>query len=184
MRRSRAAKASPPILPLWWRWHPLRSRLQRDPLARLTSLAEVPVAAALGCRIDVNQATVDDWLRLPGISIHQARTLTSLTQQGVTFHGLEDVAAALGVTRDRLLPLSPLLQFCYYDPASAVAPVAVSINQGTLAQLLRVPGLSAALAERILNERRRSPFTSWADVHQRLRLTAHQTEQWLHWLKL
>lgn len=179
-------KGAPPraLRTWWWRWHPARERLQRNPLARLNSLEEVSIAAALGIRIDVNQATVDDWLRLPGISIHQARTLALLSQQGVAFYGLEDIAAALGLAGDRLAPFQDILQFCYYDSASTVTPVAISINQATIAQLMTLPGISSAVVERIMNERRRSPFTTWADIQQRLRLTGEQVNQWLHYLKI
>jgi len=51
--------------------------------------------AALGIQIDVNQASVD-WLRLPGLSIHQARV--ELCRSGVQFYCLEDIAAALNAT--------------------------------------------------------------------------------------
>lgn len=169
----------------WWRrLHPAWERLRHDPLGRLNSLEEVAIAADLGIQIDVNQATVDDWLRLPGISIHQARALTCLTQAGVAFHCLEDVAAALGVSVQGLLPLRPILQFCYYDPVSTVTPIAVSLNHATVAQLTALPDMSPRLVERILNERRRSPFTNWGDVHHRLRLSPDQTSQWMHYLKV
>ncbi|MEL7316863.1 MAG: ComEA family DNA-binding protein [Cyanobacteria bacterium J06559_3] len=164
--------------------HPARDRLQREPFSRITSLEEIPVAVALGIRIDANQATVDDWLRLPGISIHQARTLTSLSQSGVSFHCIEDLAAALGIPHRQLVPLSPLLQFCYYDPASTADPIPLSINQVTQHQLLALPGLSPALAERILNERQRSPFATWADAHHRLRLTPEQTARLMYYLRV
>jgi hypothetical protein len=52
-------------------WQAIRTRIQSDPYYRLQSPAEIAIAATLGMRIDVNQASVDDWLRLPGISIHQ-----------------------------------------------------------------------------------------------------------------
>jgi DNA uptake protein ComE-like DNA-binding protein len=181
----RSPQRTPPqqILRSWLRrFHPARERLQRHPLARLNNWEEVAIAADLGIQIDVNQATVDDWLRLPGISIHQARTLTRLTQSGIAFHCLEDVAAALDIACHRLQPLSPVLRFCYYDPAGAVRPVAVSLNCATVAQLTAVPGMSAIMVERILNERRRSLFTNWSDVHHRLRLSPEQTSQWMHYL--
>lgn len=172
----------------WQTWlnrlHPLRERLQQDPLARLTNLAEVAIAADLGMRIDANQATVDDWLRLPNISIHQARSLVSLSQSGVVFYGPDDLAAALGVPSQHLAPLAPILQFCYYDEASPVAALPPSLNQATIAQLMTLPGMSGAIAERIVNERRRSPFTNWSDVHHRLRLAPEQTSQWMHYLTL
>ena len=99
-------------------FHPLKAKLRRDPMMRLSSAAEVVVAADLGVRIDANQATVDDWLRLPGLSIHQARTLVRLSQNGVVFYALDDVAAALGLAPHHLTSLAPILQFCYYDEAS------------------------------------------------------------------
>jgi DNA uptake protein ComE-like DNA-binding protein len=165
-------------------FHPLKAKLRQDPMLRLATLAEVAVAADLGVRIDANQATVDDWLRLPGLSIHQARTLVKLSHSGVVFYSLDDVAAALGVAIPQLAPLEPILQFCYYDAASPMATLPPSLNQATIAQLLALPDLSSAMAERILNERQRSPFTSWSDVHHRLRLTAEQTSQWMHYLRI
>ncbi|MEB3250536.1 MAG: ComEA family DNA-binding protein, partial [Cyanobacteriota bacterium] len=56
--------------------HPLASRLAQEPGCRLRSQGEVDLAAELGFSLDVNQATVDDWLRLPGISIRQAQVLS------------------------------------------------------------------------------------------------------------
>jgi len=104
----------------WGQWkgwrHPLSTRLKQNSRVRLRSDEEVRIAAALGVRIDVNRASVDDWLRLPGLSIHQARSLVHLTEQGQAFFCLEDIAIALGVTALTLQPLAPILQFCYYDP--------------------------------------------------------------------
>ncbi|MEM9504993.1 MAG: ComEA family DNA-binding protein [Cyanobacteria bacterium P01_E01_bin.43] len=172
-------------LQAWLRqFHPARARLQRDPLARLDSLEEVVIAADLGITIDVNQATIDDWLRLPGLSIHQARTLATLSQNGVVFCGLDDIAAALGISIRALEPLSPILAFCYYDPESLVAAQSTSLNQATVGQLMALPGMSARVAEQIINERRRSPFLNWSDAHHRLRLSAAQTSQWMHYLNV
>ncbi|MDB9526872.1 helix-hairpin-helix domain-containing protein [Oscillatoria sp. CS-180] len=186
--------SKPPILQLslsrlqlsTWRrrFHPVRDRLRRNPLARLMNIEEVSIAAELGIAIDVNQATVDDWLRLPDVSIHQARTLTALSQSGVAFHCVEDVAAALSVSCDRLYPLAPILAFRYYDPGNAVAPTPVSLNQATVAQLMLIPGMSSTMVERILNERRRVPFTHWQEVQHRLRLTAEQIGEWTHYLRV
>lgn len=167
----------------WW-LHPAYDRLQKDPFARLLSFEEVPVAITLGIQIDANQATVDDWLRLPGISIHQARTLTALSHSGIAFHCLEDVAAAIGIPCRQIGPLRPILSFCYYDPASAVTLQPIWLHQATASELMALPGMSSELAERILNERRRSPFADRADFHHRLRLTPEQTTRWLYYLRL
>lgn len=165
-------------------FHPLSTKLRRDPMMRLSTVSEVAVAADLGVRIDANQATVDDWLRLPGLSIHQARTLVNLSQSGVVFYALDDVAAALGLATQHLASLAPILQFCYYDEASPLTALPPSLNQATVAQLMALPEMSAAIAERILNERQRSAFTSWSDVQHRLRLAPGQISQWMHYLKV
>ncbi|MEY3300551.1 MAG: hypothetical protein RLZZ597_3811 [Cyanobacteriota bacterium] len=162
----------------------LRQRLDQDPTYRLASLAEVAQAAEVGFRLDVNQATVDDWLRLPGISIRQAQILVQLRQSGVGFHALEDVAAALGVSLQTLQPLTPVLVFCYYDDLNALSPRPVAINQATLADLTRIPNLPPSLAQTILwNRQRRGPFRSMADLQQRLSLSPETTATLMHYLR-
>jgi DNA uptake protein ComE-like DNA-binding protein len=186
-KRSPSQLSSVP-LPDWWaalrlRLHPARSRLQQDPYARMNSWEEVAIAADLGIQIDVNRATVDDWLRLPGLSIHQARALTQLTQQGIHFHGVEDLAAALGLSVNALIPLLPVLQFCYYDPQSPILPPATSLNQAEPSELLQVPGMSPAIVQAILQGRQQRPYASLADLQQRLRLSPTLIAQWLHYLR-
>lgn len=162
----------------------LAQRLAQDPTYRLTSLAEVAQAAALGFRLDVNRATVDDWLRLPGVSIRQAQVLVHLRQSGVSFHALEDVAAALGVAPQTLQPLAPVLSFCYYDDLSPLVVRPVAINQATLADLGRVPDLPTALAQAMLQERqRRGPFRSMADLQRRLALPPDTIATLMHYLR-
>lgn len=162
----------------------LAQRLAQDPAYRLASGAEVVQAAEVGFRLDVNQATVDDWLRLPGISIRQAQVLVHLRQSGVSFHALEDIAAALGVTVQSLQPLAPVLSFCYYDELSPLVIRPVALNQATLADLARVPNLPAPLAQAILQDRhRRGPFRSMADLQHRLNLPADTIATLMHYLR-
>lgn len=157
---------------------PLARRLQQ-PTYRLRDYQEVAQAARLGFRLDVNQATVDDWLRLPGLSIHQARALDQLRQGGVPLLCIDDVAAALDLPSARLAPLAPVLDFRYYAPA----PPPLSLNRATLAQLRQV--LSPALAAAIVGERyHRGAFRSWADLQQRLALAPDTVHQLIHQLRL
>lgn len=94
----------------------LQRRLQNDPYYRFQSWQELAIAGELGLRIEVNQATVDEWLRLPGLSIHQARQLKELSTMGVQFLALEDLAAALNVPVQQIKPWEPILSFTYADP--------------------------------------------------------------------
>ena len=100
----------------WLALNSKRSQILNDPYYRFQSIAEIEFAAKLGIRIDVNRATIDDWLRLPIISIHQARSLFSLTQSGVQFYALDDIADALGLPVESLRAIAPILQFSYYLP--------------------------------------------------------------------
>jgi DNA uptake protein ComE-like DNA-binding protein len=164
--------------------NPLRQRLQADPYCRLQSYQEVQFAAELGFCLDVNRATVDDWLRLPGLSIHQARALVSLSQSGVAFHCLEDLAAALGTPPQALEPLRPVLDFRYYDPASASGLTPVLVNQATAEALCQVPRIDPQTARAIVYERtQRGPFRNAADFQQRLYVPPDWMEHLIHYLR-
>jgi DNA uptake protein ComE-like DNA-binding protein len=155
-----------------------------DPYHRFNSIAELRRAADSGSRIDVNQATVDDWLRLPGLSIHQARSLVLLRQSGVLFYSLEDIAAALGMPLQRLQPLAPILQFCYYDPEGLARIQPLDPNQASLSQWMQIPGVDASLAEQIQQERQQhGSYRSLIDLQQRLQLPAAITTQLMHYLR-
>ncbi|NJN37564.1 MAG: ComEA family DNA-binding protein [Acaryochloridaceae cyanobacterium CSU_3_4] len=155
----------------------LQTRILTDPYYRFQSLAEVALAAALGVSIDVNQASVDDWLRLPGLSIHQAKQLVQLTHNGVQFYAIEDVAVALSLPVQRLQPLAAVMQFCYYDPESlALAPV-MSLNAASVEQLLTIPGMMPSLAHSIIRDRiTRGSFQNLADFQERLNLSGELTQ--------
>ncbi|MEB3225198.1 MAG: helix-hairpin-helix domain-containing protein [Synechococcus sp.] len=155
----------------------LQQRLQQDPYYRLQSLEEVTLAASLGIKIDVNRATIDDWLRLPGISIHQGRSLVQLTDQGVQFYSLDDVAAALGISVQRLQPLAPVLSFAYYAPELALPQI--NINGASLEELTAF-GVNATLAFAIIQERQRGNYRHFADLQARLKLPSQQIMAWLH----
>ncbi len=157
------------------------SALFSDPYYRLKSVEEIAAAAAAGLKIDVNQASVDDWLRLPGLSIHQARTLVELTQSGVQLHSLEDIAAALSLPTQRLQPLEPVLLFCYYDPVLTIKPL--NPNTATVEALQRIPGVDSYLAKAIVQNRVQSPYRNLVHLQRRLSLSSQVTEELMHYLK-
>jgi len=157
---------------------PIPSRFL-DPYYRFQSLEEITLAAKLGVKIDVNQATVDDWLRLPLFSIHQARFLVNLTQAGVQFYGLEDIAAALELPVERLRPIEPILQFCYYDRS-----LSLNVNQVSLPELLQISGIDRPLAEAIVTQRtQQGEYQDWVDFQRRLGLSGEQISALLPYLR-
>ncbi|MGB5961973.1 MAG: ComEA family DNA-binding protein [Coleofasciculaceae cyanobacterium] len=165
-------------------WQAIRVKIQHDPYYRLQSVAEIVIAAQLGMTIDVNQASVDDWLRLPGLSIHQARTLFDLTSLGVQFCCLEDIAAALGMPVARLLPLTPLLRFCYYDAESPATPQLVHPNTASVEQLSKIPAVDLFLARAIVQNRLEAgKYRNLADFQRRLALNPQLVSDLMYYLR-
>lgn len=166
---------------------PATERLRQnlaDPYYRFSSLAEVQLAAELGVRIDVNKAGIDDWLRLPGLSIHQARTLVQLTQGGVQFYAVEDLAMALGMPTPRLQPLAPILLFCFYDAESAYEPQRINPNTASVEQLQQVPAITAAIARAMTRDRiSAGPYQNLADLQHRLALPGSVVQGLLPYLR-
>lgn len=154
-----------------------------DPDYRFQSPEDVAIAAKAGVEIDVNRATEADWLRLPILTEQQGRSLAALSQAGVQFHCLDDLAAALSVSGDRLKPLEPILKFYYYDPVNLDAPKPVNPNQASIADLAGIPGMSIALALQIIHHRTTQPFTNLAELQQRLSLDATTVEAIMHYLE-
>ncbi|MEM1369312.1 MAG: helix-hairpin-helix domain-containing protein [Cyanobacteria bacterium P01_H01_bin.15] len=161
----------------------LRQKLESDHLYRFASLQELKLGIVLGFRLDVNKASIDEWLRLPGISIRQARSLVQLTGMGVQFLSVEDLAAALGVSLGQVKLLAEALEFCYYDETSIEKPLRLNPNQASLEQLVEIPVLAPALAERIVAERNQASFENLATLAERLSLNGEVTTQLLHYLQ-
>ncbi|MBR8836260.1 MAG: ComEA family DNA-binding protein [Stigonema ocellatum SAG 48.90 = DSM 106950] len=172
-------------LPLNPKLQKLRSKLLNDPYYRLQSGEEIALAAALGIRIDTNQATVDDWLRLPGLSIHQARSLVELQNAGVKFYCIEDIAAALSMPVHRLAPLQPILNFSYYDDeALGNSTPKVNPNTATVESLTKVPLIDSDLAQAVVQNRLSAgPYRNLVDFQQRLNLPGDTIAQLMYYLR-
>lgn len=161
--------------------HLIRQKLLNDPYYRFQSASEIAIAAELGIYIDVNQATVDDWLRVPGLSIHQARSLVQLSQSGVKFYSIEDVAAALGLPVQRFLPVAPLLKFFYYHQLPSASKV--NANTASLEELAAVVAIDIHLAKSIVENRCIfGKYTNLGELQQRLSLNSETVEQVMYYL--
>lgn len=162
----------------------LQKKILNDPYYRFQSLEEIAIAAALGIKINVTQASVDDWLRLPGISIHQARMLVKLISSGVELLSVEDLAAALSLSIQRLKPLEPILEFSYYHPESFLTPAKLSPNTATIEQLLEIPSVTPRLAEMIVIQRQEHGiYRNLVDLQQRLGIDSQLVSQLMHYFQ-
>ena len=162
----------------------LRQRIAHDPYYRFSSLEEIAIATELGIRIEVSHAAVDDWLRLPGISIHQARQLVELSQMGLQLLSIDDLAAALSLPVHRLKPFAPILAFSYCEPDSLLATQRINPNTASPHVLTQIPYLTAAMIEQLITERQTNGYyKNLADFQQRLRLNSELLSQLMHYLQ-
>ncbi len=161
----------------------IRQQILNDPFYRFQSLEEIAIAAELGIKIEVTQASVDDLLRLPGISIHQARNLVELIHLGVEILSIEDMASALNIPLQRLNPLKPILAFSYYDPESLLTPEKVNPNTVTAGQLQTII-LDDNLAQAILENRQQyGDYKNLIDLQQRLNLNGKTISHLMHYFQ-
>lgn len=164
--------------------NPLKKKLSQDSYYRFRSVDEVELGSQLGVRIDANRANIDDWLRLPGISIHQARTLVELSRSGTVFTCWEDVAAVTGIDLRHLQRFGDVVQFYYYDPESEVTPRQLHVNRASIQELATVPVMTPALAERLVYYRQRfGLYKDWLDLKRRLQLPPQTITALLHYLR-
>lgn len=162
----------------------LRNKIKHDPYYRFQSLREVAIAVELGIQIDVNQATVDDWLRLPGFSIHQGRSLVELVSRGVQLLCLEDVAAAINLPVQRLQPYERILAFAYYDRLSSLSPEKINLNRASQAEMITIPGINPDLAQKIgVDHQKNGNYLNLVDLQDRLNLDRELTSQLMHYIR-
>ena len=168
-----------------WRKKAIANKIRNDPFYRFRSLTEIEIAAKLGIKIDVNQASVDDWLRLPGISIHQAKVLVELVRRGVHLVCIEDIAATINLPVARLLPLEPILYFAYYDRMSVLSPQKIDLNQASLAEIKTIPLWDDKLANLIIHDREdKGKYRNFADLQSRLNLDNNLISKLIHYVEL
>lgn len=158
----------------------LALKLQQNPALPLKTADEVRRAASLGWRLDVNRATAADWSRLPGCRPEQIDLLLRLQAGGVQLSGPEDLQRLLDLDPITLATWLPLLSFQWYGDLSPRPDAArIAINHAAAEALASQLGLEPARIERLLRERRRSPFLDLADLQQRLQLPPAVVEGWI-----
>jgi DNA uptake protein ComE-like DNA-binding protein len=162
----------------------IKKKIANDPYYRFQSLTEIAIAAELGIKIDVNLATVDDWLRLPGFSIRQARSLVELVTMGVQLVCLEDIAAAISVSPQNLKPYEAVLAFAYYDHLSPLSPMKTDINSASTKELTAIPEMTCDLAQEIVAQRQQhGRYRNLVDLSSRLNLDSNLISQLMHYLR-
>ena len=162
----------------------IRNKIKNDPYYRFQSLQEIKIAVEVGIKIDVNQATVDDWLRLPGFSIHQAKSLVELVAMGIQLFCIEDVAAAINVPIQRLQPYESILTFAYYGRFSPLSPEKINLNTAKVDEITTIPGVDSDLAAKLLvNRQTNGKYRNIIDLQRRLNLDRELISQLMHYIQ-
>ena len=126
--------------------------------------------------MDVNRASRDQWLQLPGCSRDTADLLVRLQRGGVQFASADDLFRLLELPNDLSRLWTPHLVFQWHGdapPRPKAAPL--DLNNANADQLALLGWPEQRLAN-LLRERRRAGFKDLADLQERLCLPASSVE--------
>ena len=162
-----------------------------DPLARrvLQATGQLPglprptqsqpsrmVPREIAFLIDVNRASRDQWLQLPGCSQDTADLLVRLQQGGVQFACADDLFRLLELPSDLVRLWTPHLDFQWHgDAPPQPQATPLDLNNASTDQLALLGWPEQRLAN-LMRERRRSGFKNLADLQERLCLPASSVE--------
>lgn len=134
--------------------------------------------------VDVNRATSDDWLLLPGCTETMAELLTKLQQGGVQLTGTDDLFQLLELPQDLAEQWRPHLVFRWYgDPPPQPSLPPIDLNVAAPAMLQQTLNWPEARLERLIRERQRRPFHNLADLQERLSLPPLAVEQLIGYVR-
>lgn len=126
--------------------------------------------------IDVNRASLNDWLKLPGCNNSQAELLLRLQQGGVQLSGISDLAQLLELSTAQLEAWEPHLLFRWYSEPPSPSQPPINLNSAVAAELIALEVFNQERYKRLLRERARRPFSDLADLQDRLGLPAAVVE--------
>jgi DNA uptake protein ComE-like DNA-binding protein len=151
-----------------------------DPLARqVLRVMKQPSPKpdpALAWQIDVNRASLSDWLKLPGLQTNQAELLLKLQRGGVQLSGPADLGQILELSEVQLELWKPHLLFRWYSEPPSPVQAPINLNSALAAELSSLEVFSPDGRKRLLRERARRPFSDLADLQERLGLPAGVVE--------
>ncbi|MGE5657897.1 MAG: helix-hairpin-helix domain-containing protein [Actinomycetota bacterium] len=127
-------------------------------------------------KVDLNECSKDDLVKILGLPIVYANEIESLKQEGYIFTYLEELSEIAGIPESHLKRIAPLVTFSYdYKKEAHFTWKRVNILS---AQELIACGLEPAVAQTIFAERqRKGEYRSALDVKRRTGLPFHSYRQ-------
>ena len=157
-----------------------------DPLARRvlqaagqlpTPLASTPPPpASPAWTIEVNRASREQWLQLPGCSENTADLLLRLQRGGVQFSSVEELFRLLEMPEQQSRSWEPHLVVHWHGDTSPQPPAAALDLNNASTEELQTLGWPEKRLQGLLRERRRNGFRDLADLQERLCLPASAIE--------
>ena len=130
--------------------------------------------------LDVNRATAEQWLQLPGCSTAMADLLLRLQRAGVQFSQADDLFQLLDLSPQQAEQWRPHLVFHWYGDAPPLPePSPLELNAASRLELEQTLLWPEPRLSRLLQERNRKPFENLADLQERLCLPPEAVEQLL-----
>ena len=126
--------------------------------------------------MDVNRASRDQWLQLPGCSQDTADLLVRLQRGGVQFASADDLFRLLELPSDLVRLRTPHLLFQWHGDAPPQPQAAPLDLNNASADQLALLGWSEQRLANLMRERRRAGFKDLADLQERLCLPASSVE--------
>ena len=142
---------------------PVEQRSDRDSLAAQSERLTTPLRR--GERIDVDVADRVELTRLPRIGPALAARIVGDRQDRGSFGSLEQLGRVSGIGPRVLEGLAPHVQFSAAArslPTNASRPSRISLNDATIDELSKLPGIGPSKAAAIIEYRRR--FGRFSDV--------------------
>ena len=157
-----------------------------DPLARRVlqvagqlptpPASTAPPPAPPAWTIEVNRASREQWLQLPGCSENTADMLLRLQRGGVQFSSVEELFRLLELPGDLQVLWVPYLVVHWHGDAPPQPPAAPLDLNNASPEELQTLGWPEQRLLSLLRERRRDGFRDLADLQERLCLPASAIE--------
>jgi len=130
--------------------------------------------------LDVNRATAEQWMQLPGCSEAMVDVLLRLQRAGVQFSQADDLFQLLELPALQAEQWRPHLVFHWHGDASPLPePRPLELNAASRLELEQTLLWPEPRLSRLLQERNRRAFDNLADLQERLCLPPEAVEQLL-----
>ena len=154
--------------------------LPKDPPARTEPTPPAAPVAAPSWILDVNRATSEQWLQLPGCTEAMVDVLLRLQRAGVQFSQADDLFQLLDLSPLQAEQWRPHLVFHWYGDAPPLPePTPLELNAASRLELEQALLWPQPRLSRLLQERNRKAFENLADLQERLCLPPEAVEQLL-----